>query len=157
MAKKKLVLDETTEEDVSLIAMHCPAEIFRVVYVINRELGLNLAREKLDVDFQHKKALSYFPLYHYFDSEATIDFYVVANASKTKSAHVISQGGLFPDENSYSTFLIPEYKTADYFLKIEGHDKPKEVLLKLKRIKHITTAYTVEVSSLKSYKNLIFN
>lgn len=152
-----LLLDDTTDEDVSLIALHCSLEVFRLVYLINHKLKLNLKRKEQDVDFQYKASFSFFPLYHYFDHSENSDFYVMANKSTTKPANVVSQGGLFEEGSSYSTFLVPEQKTVDYFLKIEGSNAPKKFLLKLKEIKQITTAYAVDFSALKSYQNLIFN
>ena len=55
-------------------------------------------------------------------------------------------------------FLIPEHKGVDFFLKIEEQDflNIKELVIKLKQLPVIVTAFTVDQSQLKSKNNLIF-
>ena len=63
------------------------------------------------------------------------------------------------DEVDITVFLLPEYKKADYFLKIENIDydfDEEEIIEKILSIKNITTAYTIETTNLKSKNNLIF-
>mgnify|MGYP003643408626 FL=1 len=54
--------------------------------------------------------------------------------------------------------LIPEHKGVDFFLKIEeqGFLNIKELVVKLKQLPVIVTAFTVDQNQLKSKNNLIF-
>lgn len=149
--------EDTAEEDVTLFAIHCSFEIYRLVYMINNQLGINLSRTALDVDVVYRGNLSFYPLYQYFDKKTQIEFYIIANKSSVKPTKITSQGSLFMEENSYYTYLIPEKKTVDFFLKIKGSDKAADTLVELKKTPYVTTAYAVSISELKSHKNLIFN
>lgn len=63
------------------------------------------------------------------------------------------------DTIASSTYLVPEFKTADYVLKIENVDPLFDIdsVIKLiKEIPFITLVYTIEQNKLKSKNNLIF-
>jgi len=58
-----------------------------------------------------------------------------------------------------TVFLLPEYKKADYLIKIENIDygfDTDEIIEKILKIKNVTTAYSVDTTNLKSKNNLIF-
>src|SRR5699024_1510796 len=162
MSKRKintLFLDTPSDDDeqVSLMAIHCPLEAFKLIYFINGKLGINLARSTQDVDFHHHSSASHYPLYHYRDTEDFLDFYVVANRSKTLSMKNNKSDTLFPMQDAQPAFLIPERKKVDYFFKIEGTKSFRKHLLRLKTIKQIVAVYRMDIVELKSYKNLIFS
>ena len=53
MAVHKLVLDDFLEEaSYTLIAIHCTIEDFRLAYLLNKHLGINLTRKTSDLDFK---------------------------------------------------------------------------------------------------------
>ena len=57
------------------------------------------------------------------------------------------------------TYLIPEKKKVDYFIKIVGEPTQETIYKTVNQIKQITqivTSYTVEIDSLKSKQFLIF-
>ena len=63
------------------------------------------------------------------------------------------------DNVEITVFLLPEFKKADYLLKIENidHDFDEdEMIEKMLSIKNITTVYTIDTTNLKSKNNLIF-
>ncbi|MEY2738940.1 MAG: hypothetical protein RL259_849, partial [Bacteroidota bacterium] len=63
------------------------------------------------------------------------------------------------DEVDITVFLLPEYKKADYLLKIENIDyefDEEDMIEKILSIKNVTTAYIIETTNLKSKNNLIF-
>jgi hypothetical protein len=57
------------------------------------------------------------------------------------------------------TYLIPEKKKVDYFIKIVGEPTQETIyktVNKIKQINQVVTSYTVETNSLKSKQFLIF-
>jgi hypothetical protein len=56
MAVHKLILDDVFDESVfTLIAIHSTIEDYRLAYLLNRFLGINLVRFEFDLDFNHGK------------------------------------------------------------------------------------------------------
>jgi len=58
-----------------------------------------------------------------------------------------------------NTYLIPEKKKVDYFIKIVGEPTQETIYKtvdKIKQINQVVTSYTVETNSLKSKQFLIF-
>ncbi|WP_392388800.1 IPExxxVDY family protein [Flavobacterium piscinae] len=56
-------------------------------------------------------------------------------------------------------YFLPEFKTVDFFLKIEGDEDQiilNNIVIKLNTIDLITTVYAVDKSRIKSKNNLIF-
>ena len=66
MAVNKLWLDDLVEEEFALIAIHCSAEVYRVVYNLNKILGISLQRQPTDVDYSYPEGLAFYELYNYF-------------------------------------------------------------------------------------------
>ena len=67
--------------------------------------------------------------------------------------------GLFGGNYSSMSYLIPEKKSIDYFLKLEGCNNPlfiKNLINDLNNIDQIITSYSIEPNSLKSKDHLIF-
>ena len=64
-----------------------------------------------------------------------------------------------PEGISTKVYLLPEFKKADYFLKIDNTDDSidiNQIKTILNTIDNITTVYTVETKQIKSKNNLIF-
>ena len=60
---------------------------------------------------------------------------------------------------SLSGYLVPEEKSCAYFLVVKGMmiDEVREGIVKdISQMKHVLTAYTVDVHNLKSKENLLF-
>lgn len=154
--KTTLTLNELTEDEACLLAIHSPLEIIRLTYLINEGMGLNLRREREDLDVVNKGNTSYYPLYHYYDLNASLDFYLVINRSKTALISPSETSSLFGAGTAQTTFLIPEYSAVDYFLKAEGTENGEGLKSVLNRIPQITAVYEINLKKLKSYRNLIF-
>ncbi|HLS30167.1 MAG TPA: IPExxxVDY family protein [Flavobacteriaceae bacterium] len=160
MSNKKinrLVLDEVPEEEIYLIALYSSLEIFRVVYHLNSKLGLRLKRTLKDIDFVNPDSTSKYPLYHFYDEINDVDYYVVANKAKVKPRHLVASGLMFEDADTYQTYLIPERKNVDFFLKIEKRIGIDDFLNKLKNLKQFSAVYAEDINRIRSYKNLIFD
>jgi hypothetical protein len=68
-------------------------------------------------------------------------------------------GGLFGGNYSTTSYLIPEKKNIDFFLKIEGGDHEnyiQKTINNLKKINQIITSYSIELNTLKTKDHLIF-
>ena len=161
MAVKKLLLDDFFEEEqFSLIGIHCTIEDFRLAFLINQVLDIRLKRNKDDVHFS--KDNSVFALFDFDEKQQHISYHLVANICKVKHNQNQQLNSLFGDENFGSTthFLLPEYKKVNYLLKIETDltfNKEKLILNKLLKIPQVVTAYSIDVNTLKTKNNLIFN
>ena len=93
----------------------------------------------------------------------TQTYSLVANKCKSAVIKTNNSGELFgntTDKETMITYLIPELKKVDYFLKIQSDfDKlgTKILVNQINEIKQIISAYQVEPETLKSRENLIFD
>ena len=161
MAALKLVLDDAFDYDFSLIALHCSLESYRLAFMINKYAHLRLKRAK-DIDFYNDQHKFSFASYKFEDQKKYQTYTLLSNKYKMRYKQVQLGSDLFAEADSehFKTLnLVPEVKNADFLLKIESDNgiSPKLALLPhLNLIPQIITAYEVEVSTIKSKQNLIF-
>lgn len=163
MANHKLILDDTLDEDFSLIAIHCSEESFKLAYLLNAYGHLKLKRCNEDIFYTTKDIKACFPLFHFSDVNKCIDYYLVTNKSRTQQIQTQKNNTLFSSliqEQIVMTQLIAEHKKVDYFLKIQNDYKGenlKKLMAPINEIKQVISAYEIDISTLKSKDNLIFN
>ena len=163
MGTHKLVLDDDFEEDFSLVAIHCSEEPYRVAYILNQFASLKLRREKSDLAFTSSGIEITLPLFGFEDHTEYTGYSLVANKCKSAVIKTNNSGELFgntTDKETMITYLIPELKKVDYFLKIQSDfDKlgTKILVNQINEIKQIISAYQVEPETLKSRENLTFD
>jgi hypothetical protein len=163
MAKYKLTFDDEPEEPFTLIAVHCSEEDYKVAYLMNKHLNTRFKRRKVDIDLPSEGMMVNFPIFDFEDELNYSQFYLIANKCRTVEATLQSSGGLFSEVNSEKatdTFLLPEYKKVDYFLKIysDFEINPLQTLVShINNIEQIVSAYIVQSEQLKSKNNLIFD
>ena len=162
MAVHKLILDDTCSESLyTLFAIHCRLEDYRLAYLLNKHLGITLSRKASDLDFKNGQ-ISY-SIYEWKDDKQLITWSLVSNICKTEELQESNYTSLFDNQEKITkTFqLIPEYKTVNYFLKIDSEfnfSKEKYILDNILDIPQIATAYHIKDSNeLKSKDNLIFH
>ncbi|MFI8377705.1 IPExxxVDY family protein [Leeuwenhoekiella sp. NPDC079379] len=161
MAALKLLLDDTFEYDFALIAIHCSLEDYRIAFMLNKYAGLRLKCAK-DVNYYTKNDTYSFPTLQYDDVKNYVYYTLISNKNKFKDFSRVLNNDLFAESagEHFKTFnLVPEVKNADYLLKIEsdsGKVNVQTLVNQLNQISQIITAYDVNVSSLKSKQNLIF-
>lgn len=162
MAVHKLVLDDFLEEaSYTLIAIHCTIEDFRLAYLLNKHLGINLTRKTSDLDF--KKDKSAYSIFEWKDDKHLTTWSLVSNICKMEETlPQVSQQSLFDTVQPVTkTFnLVPEYKRVNYFLKIDNEyntSKEAYILNSILNVSQIATAYSVDVNQLKSKDHLIFS
>ncbi|SHL47700.1 hypothetical protein SAMN05443543_102153 [Flavobacterium flevense] len=161
MAVHKLNLDEFDEIDYNLIAIHTSLEDYRLAYFINQQLPINLAKNADEVQINIKEGETKFSRFYYYDEENTVAWNLVQNINEVISEKNEQVQNLFSNTNegiSTKVYLLPEFKKADYFLKIDSNNSIdiNEIKVILNTIDNITTAYTVETKQIKSKNNLIF-
>ncbi|MCF8713411.1 IPExxxVDY family protein [Joostella atrarenae] len=154
MAIYKL-LDDFYEHSYTLIAIHGSLDDYRLAYFLNSEFKINLRRLKTDVNIAERVNTSVFKSY---DDVNEVSWSLIKN--RINIEQIGTEVSLFAEKKSVKRFFfIPEYSKADYFLKIDEDGPYRDeikVLVKLKKIPGIITAYKVEAQQLKSKNNLIF-
>ncbi|MCF7567316.1 IPExxxVDY family protein [Sabulilitoribacter arenilitoris] len=162
MAVRKLVLDDVFEEALyTLIAIHCTIEDYRLAYLLNKHLGINLVRKPSDLDC--KKDKSAYSIFEWKDNKQLTTWNLVSNICKTQETlPQNNQQSLFSTQEYITkTFnLISEYKDVNYFLKIDNDNnfsKEAYILSHILNIPQVVTAFSVDVNQLKSKDNLIFS
>ncbi len=161
MLSHKLVLEEV-EEDYHLLAIHTSLEEYKMAYLLNKHLQVSFHRARVDLDFNHGNVQALYPLYQFKDPVNYRAYYLIKNKYKGPVKKIVSSGSLFSgDEVSPQlTYLIPENKEVDYFLKIDEDidlDKLQEMILSIASISNVLTAYVVDPNRLKSKNNLILD
>lgn len=152
----RLELEEIV--DYTLIGIHTSEEDYRLAYLLNKNLNTSFSKSNLHLDFKNNNAT--YSIYEFVDESKQQETYLISN--KFIGNHTqIPNANLFSDSISYSTtsYLIPEKKKVDFFLKIEGDTTPfeiKNILNKLNSIHQIITSYSINLSELKSKEFLIF-
>lgn len=157
MAIHKIQIAEFLDFDYELIAIHSSVEDYRLAYFLNKELGIRLSKNRLDIELQTKNGKSSFEHFIYDDEKNDVCWHLVANKSEVDLS-AKQNIGLFENITSASC-LIPEFKTADYILKIENVDTVfdiENVVTIIKKIPFISLVYNIEQDKIKSKNNLIF-
>lgn len=159
MLSHKLMLDEV-EEDYQLLAIHSSLEEYKVAYLINKHLQISFKRATRDLDFNHGIVQALYPFYYFKEPAQYRTYYLIKNKYKGAVKKVVSSGSLFSEEeiSSQLTFLIPEFKDVDYFLKIEediDDERIQEITGLIASIPNIVTTYIVDTTQLRSKNNLI--
>ncbi len=144
------------EDDYLLIGIHSTEEDYRLAYLLNTHLKTKLIRFKHCLDFKDSNAE--FPLFEYKDENNFTNYYLINN-KYSQLVNNQKNEGLFEGNYSTISYLIPEKKKVDFFLKIEGCNQQnlaRTFVDKLNKIQQIITSYSIESSTLKSKDNLIF-
>lgn len=160
MAIHKLVFDDIEEDLFTLIAIHCTLEDYRIAYLLNKFLGITLVRKPLDLDFENGE-LTY-SIYEWEDCKEQTIWNLVSNVCKTEDYRQGNSNSLFSlqEKTTKINYLLPEYKTVNYFLKIDNEfnfNKEKYIIDSILKIQQVATAYSIKPDKLKSKDHLIFS
>jgi len=143
------------EDDYSLIGIHSTEEDYRIAYLLNKNLRTKLTRFEQCLDFKDSDAE--FPLFEYKDEKTFINYYLINN-KHLQFVNNHNNEVLFGGNYTVS-YLIPEKKNVDFFLKIEGCNSDvfiENLVENLKKINQIITSYSLDPTTLKSRDHLIF-
>ncbi|MFT7330840.1 MAG: hypothetical protein ACI848_000908 [Roseivirga sp.] len=141
-----------------LIGIHTSVEDYKLAYLINQNLNTGFSKYKEYLDFNKK--IGSFSVFEFIDDKNQLINHLISN-KYIGSVSQVSETNLFSEEGSYSTmsYLIPEKKKVDFFLKIEGeisHREFNKTIDKLNHIDQIITTYSINPTQLKSKDFLIF-
>ncbi|MEH6536704.1 MAG: IPExxxVDY family protein [Psychroserpens sp.] len=160
MALHKLVVDDFYDASFSLLAIHCSLEDYRLAYLLNKHLELNLERKAKDLDYNYFAAS--FSIYEWGNTKFDIVWNLVSNVCKKEEASLQSSGSLFQNSSTVTrTFnLLPELKTVDYLIKVSNEHRnfnEKLIINKIQSIPQVITTYSVDIDQIKSKDHLIFD
>lgn len=159
MALHKLIVDDIYDTEFSLVAIHCQIEDYRLGYLLNKCLNINLKRKEKDLDFNYFMAS--YPIFEYDCSARYTKWHLISNICVTEVESLQSSGSLFQQQQKIIKphYLVPEKKNVNYFLKIENDDQILDVSLIIQnilKIPQIITSYALNANELKSKNHLIF-
>lgn len=157
MAVHKIQIVDFSSSDYELIAIHTSIEDYRLAYFLNKELNTKLCKKNRNIEIETSEGKSSFNHYFYDDDKKDIQWSLIENKTSIISTHKKSTG-IF-ENIEVNVYLLPEYKKADFLLKIENVDsyfKIKEVTKKIESINQVSMSYLLDIDSLKSKNNLIF-
>lgn len=160
MALHKLLVDDFYDASFSLFAIHCRLEDYRLAYLLNKYLQLNLQRKEHDLDYNYFDAS--FSIFEWENEKIDRVWNLVSNICKKEEAALQSSGFLFDNQTSVTRTvnLLPELKTVDYLIKVSNEDRhfnEKLILNQIQTIPQVITAYSVDIDQLKSKEHLIFD
>lgn len=146
---------ELDDDEFTLIGIHSTEEDYKLAYILNQQLSTKFRRFQQNLDFQDSNAE--FPLFEFKDDCSLENYYLINN----KDIQVLERQeaeGLFGGNYTTISYLIPEKKRVDYFLKIEGCNQTLalKLITKLNNLKQVITSYTIDTNTLKSKNHLIF-
>ncbi|WP_397444647.1 IPExxxVDY family protein [Polaribacter sp. R77954] len=144
------------EEEYSLIGIHTTLEDYKLAYVLNKNLGTRFYKSKEDLSFGKMKQQASFSIFNYSNKKYDFEWFLIANSSKREN-QAVSNELLLSSETK--TYLIPEKKKVDFFVKITGNVKYSfvvETIQKIKTINQVITSYSIDKNTLKSKDFLIF-
>ncbi|OAD46383.1 IPExxxVDY family protein [Polaribacter atrinae] len=151
-----LEMDEFCEEEYSLIGIHSTLEDYKLAYLLNKNLNTRFYKAKEDLEFVIEEKKASFSIYNYENIEYDYVWFLITNSYRTEN-QTASNELLLTSETI--TYLIPEKKKVDFFIKICGDIEYEFVMKTLNRIKsieNVITAYSIDKNTLKSKDFLIF-
>ena len=153
MAAVHKILTDFYEDSFTLLALHSSLEDYAMVYALNLCLKSKFRRTSKDLELFEQVA---FPIFEWKDAKNDRFLTLITNSGTKEETNL--KGDLFENELSYTRFqVVPEYKDADYLLKIEHDDYLEENFVKsLMNIPKVVTVYAIDIEKIKSRTNLIF-
>lgn len=156
MQVHSLGLEDFYEDNYSLIGIHTALEDFKLAYLLNNNLNTHFTKANFSLDFETKDSKASFSIYNYINEKYEHEWYLIENSFKEEKINTADTLALTTETKTY---LIPEKKNVDYFMKIVGEPKPSLIAKTLNKINSITqvvTSYTIDTNTLKSKEFLIF-
>ncbi|HLV14547.1 MAG TPA: IPExxxVDY family protein [Xanthomarina sp.] len=161
MAIKKLSLDDFfDDEGFTLIGIHTSLEDYRLAYLLNSKLKIHLKRKKHDIDFSNN---AWYSIYEWDDEKQLVTWNLVSNICKLETTNSEISNSLFSDSGNFTEtfYLLPELKKVNFLLKISDEQlafsETQRLINDIQDIPQIVTAYSIDIDTLKSKNNLIFN
>jgi len=157
MAIHKIQINDFVSDDYELIAVHSSLDDYKLAYCLNKVLGVQLSKNLAYVEIAIPEGKSAFSNYIFDDEKNDVVWTLIEN--KTTIINSNKQTTSLFEQVDITVFLLPEFKKADYLIKIENIDygfDSESIIEKIQEIKNVTTAYAIDITNLKSKNNLIF-
>ena len=157
MITHKILINDFISEDYELIAIHSSMDDYKLAFTINSVLNIRLKKNETNIEIEIEQGKSSFSNYIFDDEENDVVWSLIENNTTISTAQ--NETSQLFDAVDITVFLLPEYKKADYLLKIENIDydfDEEEIIGKILDIKNVTTVYALDPNNLKSKNNLIF-
>lgn len=158
MAIHKIQIDDFfSVDDYVLLAIHSSLEDYRLAYMLNQTLEIQLKKNKKNLEINSKNDKSTFNLFTFEDEKQDVTWNLIENKSANVDA-LNSEYGIF-DAIAKTVYMVPEFKKAEFLLKIENTEEEfclESLSKKIQEIKQISTFYKIDHNKLKSRNNLIF-
>lgn len=139
--QKRHLLSLETSVDFELIGICSHHSDYRLVWGLNQELRLQLAKcdDLFAITNKKGQIVSEHSYYFWYDEENLVEFYLIRNKSEGK-------------------FLIPERNQIDYFLVVRENIllDMEELLEQVKKINSVMAAYLFDAETLPSAEQIIF-
>jgi len=151
-----LGIEDFCDDRYSLIGIHTALEDFKLAYLLNLKLNTLFSRATFSLDFGNPQSKASFSIFDYKNEENDYEWYLISNSYKEVSSNVFDSLALSTETKTY---LIPEKKKVDYFIKIVGEPTQKSVhktVSMINQIHQVVVSYTIDRFSLKSKEFLIF-
>lgn len=157
--KNELKLKVDYNLNYSLIAIRSKLEDYRFAYFLNKSPFFIFQRIKKDICYIINTKKIYFSTFMHVNSEFKRTSFLIGNKSIYSSKSIDSEN-LFSNNLIMNTsFLLPELKEFDYFLKLKGlwKNSEKENLKQyLQKLSYVESATDVDLKKIKSINNLVF-
>jgi hypothetical protein len=151
-----LGLEDFCEEEYALIGIHTALEDYKLAYLLNKNLSTHFSKSQKNLEFDNDKKRASFSIYNFTSKKYDFEWFLIANSFKREN-QTESNELLLTTETK--TYLIPEKKKVDFFLKISGdlaYSFVLEIVDKIKKIDQVITSYSIDKNTLKSKDFLIF-
>ena len=155
MAITRLNLNEFDEPDYELIAIHTPLEDYRLAFFLNRTLNIALSANPAGVPVITQKGESVFSRFTYVDNDQFV-WELLQNKTELLTGELPTQDLFGEPSANLRAYLLPEFKTVDYLLKIDAWLMSRmQIVEVLADIEPIVAAYVIDQERVKSQNNLI--
>jgi hypothetical protein len=156
MQVHSLGIEDFCEEEYALIGIHTTLEDYKLAYLLNQHLKISFKKANFNLDFENKNNNASFSIFEYTNLQYDFDWFLISNSIKEDKATISNGLPLFTETKTY---LIPEKKNIDFFIKISGDielELVRKTIQKIKEVNQIITSYQIDKNSLKSKDFLIF-
>lgn len=158
MKTHRLRLDDIFEENFQVIAIYCHEQDFRLAFLLNTQLGIQLSKATSILD---QKVGTNFHVFEFQDKTFYRNWFLLNNHSIIEK-EVNNNHDLFsqvPSLFQQRAFYIKEFKKAPFLLKIEADenmDYYNDVVKKIDKIPQVYAVELIHLTLLKNKKLLIF-
>lgn len=133
MAGRKLKLESSSPDEITLIGISSTMEDYRLIHYLNKALRIDFVKiPELPFFVTPARELTV-PLYHYYHNANENNWLILSNKSASNE------------------FIIPQHKNLDFFLMIDDlidKEEASELVRKLRQVKGISLALMLSTEKL---------